>query len=201
MMVGPDRNLNTNQYSINSIFIDDPTKPEKSIHSLTNHYIGELQSLTDQNSVTVIFIENGFQDITSSLLSSYLVVSIRGKRYFSSNLEIFLQVEIERKNVSVIGRLVPGFTYKDIVPVEMGKTKDLGPNEQSTYFTNLSTLSSEVIQRNRIYVYGRIVDINFIKFEFVCDLCNGGTLLSIAKCINYCLNPRPVLKLFMRCTI
>ena len=52
-----------------------------------------------------------------------------------------------------------------------------------------------------MYFYARVVDINFIKFEFVCELCNGGTLLSIAKCINYCNSPRPIMKIFMRCTI
>ena len=111
-------------------------------------------------------------------------------------------VEIKPTHVKVIGRLVPGFTYKDIVPVEQGKIcENLGPNEQTEYYTNLNSLSSEVFLRKRLFIYGQIVDINFIKFEFVCELCDGGTLLSIAKCINYCVNPRPVLKIFMRCTV
>lgn len=97
---------------------------------------------------------------------------------------------------------MPGFAYKDIVPIEEGKScQSLGLNEQIAYYTDLKSLSSEVIHRDRLFIYGKIVDINFIKFEFVCDLCEGGTVLSFSKCINYCQNPRPVLKLFMRCTI
>ena len=138
----------------------------------------------------------------STLLSSHLVVCIKGKRYLSSNLEIFVMTEVKATNVKVLGRLVPGFSYQDIVPVEIGKScENLGPNERSVFFTSLRTLVGSTLQRNRLFVYGRIVDINFIKFEFVCELCTGGTLLSIAKCINYCKQPRPILKLFMRCTI
>lgn len=150
----------------------------------------------------MIFIENGFSEITSHLISSHLVVCVKAKRYLTSNLEIFVMAEIDRSSVKVLGCLVPGFSYKDIVPVEIGTVcENLGPNEQIEFYTNLDSLSSEKITRKRLFVYGRIVDINFIKFEFVCELCGGGTLLSLAKCINYCQNPRPVLKLFMRCTV
>lgn len=47
----------------------------------------------------------------------------------------------------------------------------------------------------------KVIDINFVKFEFVCQLCKGGTLLSMAKCINACKNPRPLMRIFIRCTI
>jgi len=67
--------------------------------------------------------------------------------------------------------------------------------------TMLNTFNGEVIQRNKMYVFCRIVDINFINFEFLCELCEGGIMLSTAKCINQCTNPRPKLRIFMRCTI
>ena len=65
----------------------------------------------------------------------------------------------------------------------------------------LNQISPEIITRNALNIRVRIVDINFIKFEFVCLLCSGGTLLSTAKCINRCANPRPVMKIFIRVTV
>ena len=58
-----------------------------------------------------------------------------------------------------------------------------------------------MIVRNQLNVKVRIIDINFIKFEFVCALCNGGCLLSIAKCINKCRHPKAALKIYMRVTV
>lgn len=45
------------------------------------------------------------------------------------------------------------------------------------------------------------MDISFIKFEFVCQICKGGTLLSSAKCINKCVQPRPLMRIFIRVMI
>jgi len=65
----------------------------------------------------------------------------------------------------------------------------------------LTHISPEIITRNELNIRVKIIDINFIKFEFVCVLCNGGTLLSTAKCINKCAQPRPAMKIFMRVTV
>ena len=58
-----------------------------------------------------------------------------------------------------------------------------------------------IITRNILIIRAKIIDINFIKFEFVCQLCKGGTLLSSARCINNCKFPRPLMRIFMRITI
>lgn len=50
----------------------------------------------------------------------------------------------------------------------------------------LTMISPEIVTRNMLNIRVKIIDINFIKFEFVCVLCNGGTLLSTARCINKC---------------
>jgi hypothetical protein len=65
----------------------------------------------------------------------------------------------------------------------------------------IRNITGETIQRNLLIIYAKVVDINFIKFEFTCELCNNGTLLSFTKCINYCRVPRPKLNLVMRVTI
>ena len=209
MMIGADRNVNSLDYA-NPALTDDLSLaigakqvPEKCIAELTNHYVGELQSLQDMNSITVIFEEKGFSTITSNLLSAHNVACIRGKRYLTSNLEIFLKAEIVHEKVKVIGRLVPGFIYKDIIPIDTAKKQKtlLGPNEQSTSYTMLSEISASLIMRQRLYIYAKIVDILFIKFEYVCSNCANGTLLSLTKCINFCATPRPTLKLFMRCAV
>ena len=54
-------------------------------------------------------------------------------------------------------------------------------NRQNTMLTHISP---EIITRNELNIRVKIIDINFIKFEFVCVLCNGGTLLSTAKACN-----------------
>ena len=65
----------------------------------------------------------------------------------------------------------------------------------------ISYVSPEIITRNLLFMRAKISDITYIKFEFVCQLCKGGTLLSSARCINNCLNPRPLMKLFMRVVV
>ena len=70
--------------------------------------------------MAVVFEENGCSEITPLLLGNHNVVCCRGRRQLSNNLEIFIMVEISSTNVKVIGRLVPGFPYKDTVPIEEG---------------------------------------------------------------------------------
>jgi hypothetical protein len=65
----------------------------------------------------------------------------------------------------------------------------------------INYVSPEIITRNLLFMRAKITDITYIKFEFVCQLCKGGTLLSSARCINNCFNPRPLMKLFMRVVI
>lgn len=62
-------------------------------------------------------------------------------------------------------------------------------------------ITPDIITRNILLIKAKITDIIFIKFEFVCQLCKGGTLLSSARCINNCSNPRPLMKIFMRVSV
>jgi len=81
---------------------------------MRNKYIGEIASLSDHNTITVIFNEDGFSEMTSSLLQPELVVAVQGERRISSNLEIFFDVKINAKTIKIVGQLVPGFQYEDI---------------------------------------------------------------------------------------
>ena len=75
------------------------------LDSLKNVYAGELKSLTDDNTVTVIMIEEGFSHLTQSLLDPNLVVLFRGvKRVLSNNLEIYIEATILEPHISIIGR-------------------------------------------------------------------------------------------------
>ena len=94
-------------------------------------------------------------------------------RLLSANLEIYLECQISEKTVKVLGMTVPGFQYEDIL------TKRIEDK-----ITRIVAIHGDVIQRNRLFVYARVIDLNFIKFEFVCELCEGGTMLSLSKCIN-----------------
>lgn len=150
----------------------------------------ELKSLQDNNRIPLIFVENGFNQLTSQLLSNNIVVCCQCTRHLSANLEIYLECHISEQTVKVLGMTVPGFQYEDILP---SKIED--------QITRIVAISGEVIQRNRVFVYARVIDLNFIKFEFVCELCDGGTLLSLCKCINQCMRPKPVLKIHIICTV
>ena len=67
----------------------------QTIDSLKNTYLGELKSLTDDNFVTVIFLEEGFSPLTQTLLESKTVILLKNaKRQMSGNLEIYLDVVI-----------------------------------------------------------------------------------------------------------
>ena len=57
---------------------------------IENKYIGDFQSLKAHNSMPIIFIEEGFSEITSHLLGQRLVVAVYGERKLSSNLEVYL---------------------------------------------------------------------------------------------------------------
>jgi hypothetical protein len=50
-------------------------------------------------------------------------------------------------------------------------------------------------------VFARVIDLNFIKFEFVCGLCDSGVMLSLSKCVNACQHPKPQLKIQIICTV
>ena len=104
------------------------------------------------------------------------IVCLHVERRMSANLEMYLECNISERNVKIIGRLTPGLSMEEFI------TKK--PTEES--ITKLVSISGEIIIRNIILVYGKIIDLNFIKFEFVCELCTEGTLLSLSKCINGC---------------
>ena len=106
-------------------------------------------------------IENGFNPITSDLLVSDTVVCLKVERRLSANLEIYLECKISDKNIKVLGRTIPGFTYKELMANK--------PIDESV--TKLVSISGEIIFRNMLFIYGRIIDLNFIRFEFVCELC------------------------------
>jgi hypothetical protein len=75
------------------------------LDSLKNVYAGELKSLVDDNTVTVIMIEEGFSHLTQQLLDPNLVVLFRGvKRVLSNNLEIYIEATILEPHISIIGR-------------------------------------------------------------------------------------------------
>ncbi len=65
----------------------------------------------------------------------------------------------------------------------------------------INYISPEIITRNLLFIRAKITDITYIKFEFVCQLCKGGTLLSSARCINNCTLPRPLMRISMRVII
>ena len=90
----------------------------------------------------------------------------------SANLEVYFECNISERNVKIIGRLSPGLTIDDLI----------NQKKHDEQITKLISISGEIILRNIILVYAKIIDINFIRFEFVCELCNEGTLLSLSKC-------------------
>lgn len=90
----------------------------------------------------------------------------------SANLEVYFECSISERNVKIIGRLSPGLTIDDLI----------NQKKHDEQITKLISISGEIILRNIILVYAKIIDINFIRFEFVCELCNEGTLLSLSKC-------------------
>ena len=94
----------------------------------------------------------------------------------SANLEMYFECNISERNVKIIGRLTPGLSVEEFISKK--QTEDS--------ITRLVSISGEIIIRNIILVYGKIIDLNFIKFEFVCELCTDGTLLSLSKCENGC---------------
>jgi hypothetical protein len=64
----------------------------------------------------------------------------------------------------------------------------------------ISQLSSEIIIRNKLLIYARVTDLQFIKFEFVCSYCND-CMLSLTKCLSGCEDPRPALKIQIMCSV
>jgi hypothetical protein len=162
-------------------------KNSKKFDYLKNAYIGEVKSLTDDNLIPILLIEEEFCALTSILLSSsYVVIIKNARRVLSNNLEIYLETVITNENLMILGK--------------EGIIHDANTINDKEY-SMINFISPEIITRNRLLINGRVSDINFIKFEFVCQLCKGGTMVSIAKCINSCKNPRPLMKIFMRCTI
>eukprot|EP00347_Sterkiella_histriomuscorum_P016140 403354333 len=109
----------------------------------------------------------------------------------SSNLEIYLETKICVQNINTLGKPADNL-LEDRTAIQDFKDQNI---------TSINFISPEIVTRNTLLIKARIIDINFIKFEFTCQLCKGGTLLSSARCINNCKNPRPLLKIFMRITI
>jgi hypothetical protein len=59
----------------------------------------------DDNTVTIILIEEGFSPLTQQLLDPNLVVLFMGvKRVLSNNLEIYIETKINENHIAVIGR-------------------------------------------------------------------------------------------------
>lgn len=146
----------------------------------------------------VILIEEGFSPLTSLLLSTsnhYIIVIQEARRMISSNMEVYVQVKISTSNIKIIGKFISMLQQNPFLDL------DKEAMAENRRMTMLNQISPEIITRNTLNIRVRIIDINFIKFEFVCLLCSGGTLLSTAKCINRCANPRPVMKIFIRVSV
>ncbi|CDW80496.1 UNKNOWN [Stylonychia lemnae] len=159
---------------------------------LRHTYSGELLSILDENIITIILIEEGFSNITQNLLIGPTIVVLHyPKRQLSSNLEIYLETKINEQSIHIIANPEQNFL----------SPKQCIQDFKDQQLTMINYISPEIITRNQLLIKARIIDINFIKFEFVCQLCKGGTLLSSAKCINSCSRPRPLMKINMRCTI
>ena len=170
-----------------------------SLSKLKSTYIGDLHSTIDSNSIPILLIEDGFSSLTSLLLSTthnYIIVIQQAKRMLASNLEPYLEVRITSDQIKIIGKYVPMLMEHGWLDITAA-----GVEEAADRFESLNSISPEIITRNQMNIRVRITDINFIKFEFVCVLCNGGTLLSTAKCINKCQQPRPAMKIFIRITV
>jgi hypothetical protein len=75
----------------------------------------------------------------------------------SSNLEIYLESKIDSDSITIIGK--PSCRH-----FEKPSRETL--NDQP--LTMINYISPEIITRNKLLVNGRVTDINFIKFEFVC---------------------------------
>lgn len=118
------------------------------------------------------------------MLSNQVVLIKGARKLLSNNLEIYLEVSVNKESTHLLGQ-----ASHELL---------LNSHKSKRVYTMFSNISPEIITRNVFHFRAKITDITFIKFEFVCQICKGGTLLSSAKCINKCLNPRPLMRIFIR---
>eukprot|EP00347_Sterkiella_histriomuscorum_P014248 403361608 len=83
----------------------------------------------------------------------------------SSNLEIYLETKICVQNINTLGKPADNL-LEDRTAIQDFKDQNI---------TSINFISPEIVTRNTLLIKARIIDINFIKFEFTCQLSKGGT--------------------------
>ena len=143
-----------------------------------------MESIDDKSRICLFIKHDASVDIKDWVQKNQVVLVRNALRKISNNLDIYVQLQLFGMNLKVIGKVEE-------------EVNDFAANNTIQL---LKTIPSDCIVRHIIKVCGFIVDINFIKIQYKCDVCKS-EINNENVCRNGCFIKNPILNLQVLCVV
>ena len=136
----------------------------------------DMESVDDKSRVALFVKHDPSVDLKNFILKDSVALVRNAERKISNNLDIYCQLQMFQTNFKVIGKV----------------TEEVSDFANTNRIQLLKSIPSEQIIRYMIKVCGFIVEINFIKIRYQCDVCKTD-ISSESVCRNGCFIQSPLL--------
>ncbi|TNV73609.1 hypothetical protein FGO68_gene1044 [Halteria grandinella] len=144
----------------------------------------DLESVDDKSRVA-FFVRHPIKiNLKDHIQKNQVLLVTNALRKVSNNLDIYVQLQYSPRNMHILGEI----------------KEQLSDFQASAQLTLIKTIPTDSIVRHIIKICGLIVDINFIKVQYKCDVCRAETT-SESVCKNGCFIKVPILVMQVLCFV
>lgn len=144
----------------------------------------DLESIDDKSRVAFFVRHSSRVTLKDYILKNQVLMVTNALRKVSNNLDIYVQLQYNPHNLHVIGEI------KD----------QISDFQASAHLTLIKMIPTDHIIRYIMKICGLIVEINFIKVQYKCDVCKAETM-NEQVCRNGCFIKSPILVLQVLCLV